>query len=172
MDNEIWKPIEGYNEMYEISNFGNLRSFWNNRHNRLETPVMLSQTKTKKGHHYYDFSREAVKKKMYIHRLVATAFLEKPEGYDIVDHIDRNPSNNRVDNLRWCNLSINSRNSKLSTRNTSGEKNISWSVYHQAWQIQIVVEGKRYNKRQKTLEDAVKLRDQILTSIYGESKSV
>lgn len=172
MEQEIWKPVEGYNEMYEISNFGNLRSFWNNRHNRLETPVILSQTKTKKGYYYYAFSRNSVKHKMYIHRLVAMTFLEKPEGYNIVDHIDRNTSNNRVDNLRWCNHSINMRNTKLSKRNTSGEKHICWSEYDQAWYIQILVEGKKYITKRKDFNDAVKKRDEILTSIYGESKSV
>jgi hypothetical protein len=70
--------------------------------------------KTFRCHSGYD--RIALKRddgemhKIYVHRAVALAYHENPEGYDYVDHIDRNKLNNNADNLRWCTATMNSLN--------------------------------------------------------------
>lgn len=60
--------------------------------------------------HLSIFSRK-VMKNFYVHRLIAEVFIPNPEGKPIVDHIDRNPHNNSVTNLRWVTKSENLRNS-------------------------------------------------------------
>jgi hypothetical protein len=60
-----------------------------------------------------------------------------------VDHIDGNILNNKIENLREADRSQNLCNTKISSKNTSGKKNISWSKRSKKWQVQIAFKGKR-----------------------------
>ncbi len=166
---EVWKLVGGF-DMYEVSNYGNIRSYWNNRHGRSVTPHTLKVCIGKNGYAYYDFCSSETKKRMLIHRVVATEFLQKPDGYDVVDHIDRNPLNNNVNNLRWCTTSINIRNTKLSTRNTSGCKHIIYDRFKNKWKFQCQINGKKYSKRFENMADAINHRDEYL-QLYSINES-
>ena len=61
-----------------------------------------------------------------VHRLVASAFQNKDNDSDIVDHIDRNRSNNNYQNLRWTNASGNNRNKSIAINNASGTSGVSY----------------------------------------------
>ena len=98
---EEWKDINGYGGKYQISNYGNVRSFskWSKgkilKGGSCGNPgpyrfVCLVKTGRKDLKHFY------------IHRLVAEHFLDNPNNYSEVNHIDGNTLNNRADNLEWC----------------------------------------------------------------------
>lgn len=61
----------------------------------------------------------------------------------IIDHIDRNPANNKIENLRDVNYAQNSLNSGISIRNTSGFKNVDWLASKKRWRVYLKLNGKR-----------------------------
>ncbi len=96
---EVWKPISGYEGLYEISNYGNVKSL---KSNKLLKPL-------NNGNEYLivNLSKKGKVKKQFIHRLVATAFVENLHGFNIVNHRDENKNNNNADNLEWCTINYN-----------------------------------------------------------------
>lgn len=107
--NEIWKDIEGYEGMYQVSSLGRVRSLNFKKQNRTQ---VLNLGRTKKG-----YIRVTLRGKSHlVHRLVAKAFLPQKEGCNIVNHIDENKRNNSVDNLEWCDALYNYEYSKYSNR--------------------------------------------------------
>lgn len=139
MEEEQWKVIEGY-ENYEVSNYGQIR---NNRRNG----TILKPNLMKTGYYRVDLYKEGIATHKHIHCLVCKAFVERTNNSNnIVDHINRVKTDNRAENLRWCNFSINNSNKDFSKitncRNTSGRKNICWYKNYNKWRVRIRVNNK------------------------------
>lgn len=108
--NEIWKPIEGYEGKYMISNLGRVKSL---NYKRTGKEKILKSNIDNVGYVRISLSKPAQKRKTFwIHRLVAEAFLPNPDNLPQVNHIDENKENNSLENLEWCNNSYNVRYSQ------------------------------------------------------------
>lgn len=106
---EIWKPVVGYEGFYEVSSYGRVRSIDHYadtgiRHSekRFVKGHVLKQREKRNGYLSVDLSKENQVKTIAVHKLVATAFLEKREQHTQVNHINCDKRDNRVENLEWC----------------------------------------------------------------------
>lgn len=109
---ENWKDIKNYEGLYQISNFGRIKSLkkWcGNKYVQKWTKCekILKQAKHYHGYKYVILSKNKETKKEYVHRLVARAFLNNDNEYKEINHKDGNKQNNCVENLEWCDRSWN-----------------------------------------------------------------
>ena len=108
---EVWKKIDGYYGVYQISSLGRVRSldhFCKNRNGSgKQTGRYLKSQKCKKGYLRFSLSKNRVRKNLSAHRLVAIAFIPNYENKPQVNHINGIKNDNRVENLEWCNNSEN-----------------------------------------------------------------
>lgn len=130
VDNELWKDVVGYEGLYEVSNYGRLRSLdrdlvsIDGKVVRFEGRMRIASDNGS-GYLYLPLSKDGVRKNHLVHRLVATAFIENGNpDHDIVNHIDENPKNNHASNLEWCDAKYNMNyGNKISKSNATYQKN-------------------------------------------------
>lgn len=114
------RPVVGYEGKYSVSNTGEVFS-----HNYRQTGQTreLKPWKDKLGYLYVDLCQDGKQKQHLIHRLVLQAFVPNPENKPCCDHIDTNPSNPHVSNLRWVTTKENSNNPITRKKNSEAHKN-------------------------------------------------
>lgn len=109
--NEIWKDIDGYEGLYQVSNLGRVK--------RVNTGRVLKGVKDRKGYLIVNLCKNGSQSTKKIHRLVAQAFISNPESKPQVNHIDENKTNNMVSNLEWM---TSTENNNHGTRNKRSSK--------------------------------------------------
>ena len=111
---EIWRDIDGYNGMYQISNKGRVKSLYNG------SERILKLWDNGRGYLRVYLTKENTSKYIRVHRLVARAFIPNPHNLPEVNHKDENKKNNYVENLEWCdrryNVNYGSRNERVSKK--------------------------------------------------------
>ena len=112
---EIFKPIAGYEGFYEVSNLGRVRSLdrivehFDGVKRLLKGKFMVPRQDVTYGYMRVSLSKNHCRNLFFVHRLVAQAFIpnQDPEHLTIINHKDEDPSNNRADNLEWCDQKYN-----------------------------------------------------------------
>jgi transposase len=95
---EVWLPIEGYENLYQVSSKGRIRSL----HTTMRVPGYIKKPTVVNRYHRTNLSKDKKGKSYLVHRLVAQAFLPNPDNKPYVNHKNGNPSDNRLENLEWC----------------------------------------------------------------------
>lgn len=118
---EIWKDVVGYEGLYDVSNWGRVRSWIDNHGNRRTEPKILKPIpiKTRGGYFTVGLCKNGWQKNFKVHRLVAEAFLPNPLNLPQINHKDECKTNNCVWNLEWCDCKY---NQNYGTRNTRVSK--------------------------------------------------
>jgi len=94
---EIWKPVVGYEGLYEISNLGKVKSL------KYGKERILKSSKNKVGYLMVSLFKDGKHKIYKVHRLVASAFIPNNDLFKTeVNHKDENKENNNIENLEWC----------------------------------------------------------------------
>ena len=98
---EHWKPVVGYEEHYEVSDLGRIKSLKNGKER------ILKPKKTHCGYLQVGLCKDGHRKYLLVHRLVAEAFIQNPNNLDTVNHKDEVKTNNVASNLEWMSMKDN-----------------------------------------------------------------
>lgn len=123
MEKEIWKPIKGYEEYYEVSNLGRVKSLAKTWSVGRKGITILKLGHRSGGYDFVVLCVDKVKKYASVHRLVALHFCSNTNNLNVVNHIDCDIYNNKATNLEWTTSSGNTIHSyKMGRRaSTKGE---------------------------------------------------
>jgi hypothetical protein len=112
---EVWKSIEGLDNLYEVSNYENVKSLRNN--------IILKNNKTSRGYLCVSLCYNGLQKNVSVHTLVANSFCDKKEKHQCVNHKDGNKENNHYLNLEWVTYTQNNHHAdKNLLRDIRGER--------------------------------------------------
>lgn len=136
---ELWKPIEGFDDRYMVSNIGRVKTkeFTYTLYGKLQVRLahILRTIIRKDGYCKVSLGGHGKQKTLNLHRLVATAFVPNPNNYPIINHKDENPTNNFVfvnpdgtidiekSNLEWCTYKYNNNYGSFKEKHSIAFKN-------------------------------------------------
>lgn len=108
---EIWKNIPNYEDKYQVSNLGRVKSLqrWSGTKFYNREYILNNYVNKKNGYVYVYLTKNNKNKNVRLHKLVAENFIDNSNNYKQINHIDGNKQNNNVENLEWCNSSYNIR---------------------------------------------------------------
>lgn len=155
MNEEIWAYVEGTNGLYQVSTLGRVKSLHYEKE-RIMKPSFRKRDKR------YQLTFHINKKPITVkpHRLVAETFIQNPNNYEEVNHIDGNPLNNELSNLEWCTREQNLEHS-LKTALNNPDKKTSVRKLNEKQVIKLIDD---YNSKKFTTAE--------LSKKYGISRAV
>ena len=157
---EVWRTIKQFPN-YQVSSFGNIKS--------IVTGGKIMKPSQNKDEYYRIGLWRNKKVMMRVHRLVAIEYIPNISNKPSVDHIDHNPKNNNISNLRWATVQENCRNAQQYKNNKSGFIGVSYHKRNKQWCAQINIKGKRKHIGIfPTAEQASEAYQERAKKLYGE----
>ena len=158
------KDIKDYVGLYAIEEDGRIWSYISQKY--------LKPYQNHNNYYVVDLYKDKVGKTTLIHRLLAEAFIPNPENKPYIDHIDRDRTNNSINNLKWVTHKENMWNLSVQKNNKLQEQFIYFKIrrkktnsgvklYERYW-FEITRDGIKHQKYFKTLQEAKDYRDEFL----------
>ena len=178
---EKWLPVVGYEGIYEVSNTGHVRGLRRPKNNNGGVQIipgrMMTERKNHKGYMTVHLSKDGVQKRVSVHRIVAMAFVENPDGKEQVNHIDGNKLNNRAENLEWV---TNNENMQHAIKNglvnyapmlrAAHSKEARAKIARSQQKMVRRSDGKIYESVKEAAKDNSVCHSAISANIHGKSK--
>ncbi len=131
-----------FNSKMEIVGYENYLIYSDGKVYNQKYKRYLKQDVNWSGYSRVNLCKDGTVKKYSVHRLIALHYIKNDENKPYVDHINRDRSDNRVENLRWVTPTENNENVGENKRNTSGHKNIDYHKKNRTWRF-----NKQYRKK-------------------------
>ena len=174
-NNEIWKPVKGFENYYEISTLGKIRN----------SRKVMKTYFNNSGYECIDFTINKVRTKHLVHRLVMLTFVDNPDNLPEVNHKDEDKANNALTNLVWCSRSYNKQHSIKSgaynkiftSKNSLGKKhkpntaskyhNVSYDKERKKWTAVIISNKQKLGFKRFDTEEEAALHVNWIIDTYG-----
>ena len=140
---EVWKDINGYKELYQVSNWGRVKSLKFGKERILKPGI------NGKGYFQVQLWKNNNSKNYVVHRLVAQAFIPNPDNLPCINHRDECKTNNNVENLEWCSYQYNINYGTCIQRKTEKQ---SKTVYQYSMDGEFVKEWKSLMEIERSME--------------------
>jgi len=163
MVEEIWRPVYEWEDRYEVSNLGRIRSIW-----RQGPPILRKLCyNTARRCVQFQARKKGRVKNLYVHRCVYIAFVGNISKGRTIDHIDGDPKNNNVNNLRCCSQAENVRNRRM--RNGKMYKGVFFHKNDKKWEAQVGIDGKTHQAyRGDCPHEAARAYNEAAKKYHGE----
>ena len=156
---EMWKGIEGYDN-YIVSSYGRIKN--------IETGRILRPLKNR-GYLQIILYCDGKRKKIFIHRAVAQAFLTNPENKKCIDHKNGIRDDNNIENLRFSTHTENGRNKSINRNNTTSFKGVTFRKDLNKYASRITIHGiLKFIGYYKTKEEASEAYEARAKELFGE----
>lgn len=150
---EIWKDVEGYEGLYQVNQFGEVKSLPKQIGlGYMTKEKILKQRLQNSGYLTVNLSKDGKGLNKTVHRLVAEAFIPNPEGLPEIDHIDGDKTNNAVENLQWISHVENNRKKTTGIGIPKRVENVETGEIFET----ITAAAKQYNVSKAAISQAVK----------------
>lgn len=171
---EQWKDIKGYEGLYQVSNYGRVKSLTYRKcvhgiRTISNANIVLSPFDNGNGYLTISLTRNQKRKNFYVHRLVAENFINNPNKFNVVNHKDFNRKNNKVENLEWCTQKYNTNHARPrfkrqhNSKTQTGERYITRRKNRDLYRVCIKRAG--VDKSFKYLDEAIAYRNEVLNEI-------
>jgi len=159
MEEEIWKDVVGFENLYQISNLGQVKSLERTIKNRKIKSKIIKTFLINNKYLKCTLHKENKSFKFFIHRLVCLHFLPIIENKNQVNHIDKNSLNNNLNNLEWVSRIENMCHAYKTIKTSSKYTGVYWKNREQKWFSEISINNKNiYLGRFDNEEDAYQAR--------------